>query len=80
MRKIRTNLETAINFAKKIEKIEHILHIVLFGSVASGEDTQHSDIDIAIIHNSNDKFRLMSEVNKNKHEKIQTTFVNINEL
>ncbi len=77
---MKTNLETATSFAKKIEKIGHILQIVLFGSVASGEDTQHSDIDIAIIHNSNDKYKLMSEVNKNKPEKIQTTFVNINEL
>ncbi len=77
---MKTNLETAISFAKKTEKIGNILQIVLFGSVASGEDTPHSDIDIAIIHNSNDKYKLMSEVNKNKPEKVQTTFININEL
>lgn len=77
---MKENLGEAINFANKIKEIKKILQIVLFGSVARGEDTPKSDIDIAIIHDHKDKFDLMEEVNKYKTEKIQTTFININNL
>lgn len=74
------NFKIAIEFAEKIKDIKSILQIILFGSVALGEDTLRSDIDIAIIHNRKNKFELMKEVNRFKNEKIQTTFLNITEL
>ena len=77
---MKENLKEAIDFTNKIKGIKGILQIVLFGSVARGEDTLKSDIDIAIIHNHKDKFELMKEVNKHKTEKIQTTFISIDNL
>lgn len=40
--------QIAKDFAKKIMN-NHIIEILLFGSVARGEDTVNSDIDILII-------------------------------
>lgn len=40
--------QIAKDFAKKIMN-NHIIEIILFGSVARGEDTVNSDIDILII-------------------------------
>ncbi len=77
---MKDNIRIAVEFAEKIENIKGILQIILFGSVALGEDKSGSDIDIAIIHNRKDKFDLMKEANRFKHEKIQITFLNINEL
>jgi len=75
-----SNLDIAVKFTEKIKDIKHVLQIVLFGSVARGEDNEKSDIDIAIIHDSKDQFLLIKEVNKNKNEKIQATFIHINEI
>ena len=77
---MKDNFKLAVEFAEKIKDIKGILQIILFGSVALGEDTVKSDIDIAIIHNRKDKFELMKEINRLKNEEIQTTFLNINEL
>ncbi len=74
------NFEIAAEFTRKIRELKGILQIALFGSVARGEDRADSDIDIAIIHDREDKFNLMSEVNKYKSEKIQTTFVHLRDL
>ncbi len=74
------NLERAIEFAQIVKKLPGVLQIILFGSVARGEDRADSDIDIAIIHDREDKYKVMSEVNKHKSEKIQTTFVYIKDL
>lgn len=74
------NLQEAILFRNNIKNIKHVLQIVLFGSVARGEDTAASDIDIAIIHDSPDEFSFMKEINKKKSEKIQTTFISIDTL
>lgn len=80
---MKENLKIAIEFTEKLKKIKYIKNIyqvVLFGSVATGEDTNTSDIDIAVIHNMKDKFKLMNEVNKVIHEKIQITYLNIKDL
>ena len=77
---MKDNFKLAVEFAEKIKDIKGILQIILFGSVALGEDTVKSDIDIAIIHNRKDKFELMKEINRLKNEEIQTTFLNINEF
>ncbi|MBI5393272.1 nucleotidyltransferase domain-containing protein [Candidatus Woesearchaeota archaeon] len=77
---MNTNLKISIEFSDKIKEIKGILQIVLFGSVARGEDTYRSDIDIAIIHNLKDKFELMKKINKHKPDKVQITIININDL
>lgn len=45
---MNNRLQIASDFAKKIMN-EHIKEVVLFGSVARGEDNEYSDIDILII-------------------------------
>lgn len=77
---MKENLEIAFDFAKKINKIKGILQIVLFGSVSRGEDTAHSDIDIAVVFDNIDKFELSKEINKYKHEKIQLTLIGLKDL
>ncbi len=77
---MKSNLKTAIDFANKIKSVRSIIQIVLFGSVARGDDTVLSDIDIAIIIDETDKFKLMEELNMYKDEKIQMTILNLEDL
>lgn len=77
---MKEKLQTAIDFANKIKEFKGILQIVLFGSVAKGEDKADSDIDVAIIHNLKDIETLKSFVNKVVHEKIQVVYVHIDRL
>lgn len=77
---MRENVRTAVEFAKKIGGFKGILSVILFGSVARGEDTADSDIDMAIIHDLEDEAGLMEMINEHKPEKVQTTFLNIRNL
>jgi predicted nucleotidyltransferase len=77
---MRSHMKQATDFANKVKKTKDILQIILFGSVAIGQDTVESDIDIAIVHRSKDHFALMKEINKKKTDKIQTTFIHIDKL
>ena len=52
--------EIAREFANAIRS-EDIVKIILFGSVARGEDTEESDIDILIITTNSDE--LSDEIN-----------------
>ena len=45
---MNNRIKIARDFAKKIMN-EHIKQIVLFGSVARGDDNEYSDIDILIL-------------------------------
>ena len=76
---MKKNIKIATQFAGRIKKTKGIIQIILFGSVATGEDTESSDIDIAVVYRG-DKFSIMGEVNRNKPEKIQTTFISIDGL
>lgn len=77
---MKENLTIAIDFADKIKKIKGVLQIILFGSVARGEDNARSDVDIAVVFDNVDKFELAREINKDKHERIQLTLVRLKEL
>lgn len=79
---MRDNFKIAVEFAENVKRLKnrHILQIVLFGSVARGEDTITSDIDIAIIHDSDDVDNLKSRVHKFQHDKIQVSYFNIMQL
>lgn len=77
---MKENLEIAIDFADKAGKFKGILQIILFGSVARGEDKADSDIDIAIIHNLKNIEAIKTSVNKFVHEKIQVVYMNIDRL
>ena len=48
--------EIAQEFADSI-KSKYVIKVILFGSVARGEDTEHSDIDILIISNHRDRIQ-----------------------
>lgn len=50
-----SNFGKAINFVRKIKEKNNILSIVLFGSVATGDVTTESDIDLAIIYDQKDQ-------------------------
>ena len=80
---MKENFAITMDFLSKVKKIKnfkHILQMVLFGSVAKGEDKIDSDIDIAIIHDLADIEELKSEVNKFLHERIQIVYMRINRL
>lgn len=51
---MHNRIEIAYEFARTIES-EDILRIILFGSVARGEDKEESDIDILIVTPSREK-------------------------
>lgn len=51
---MHNKIEIAYEFARTIES-EDILRIILFGSVARGEDKEESDIDILIVTPSREK-------------------------
>ena len=54
--------QLAIDFAKSLNHPE-IEKIILFGSVARGEDTKDSDIDIFIItKNANDNLKIRDDI------------------
>lgn len=75
--------QIAADFVEKVKKtgyIKDILQIVLFGSVAKGEDKAASDIDIAVIHSLEKHDGLKSALNKLADKKIQTVFLNIKKL
>ena len=46
---MKSHVEAALAFRQRIQHLPGILQIILFGSVARGEDTSRSDIDIAIL-------------------------------
>jgi predicted nucleotidyltransferase len=69
----------ALRFAEKIPEKKNILSIILFGSVATGNDTRTSDIDIAIIYGKKDDEQIAS-INEVKSEDIQLTHLSLKEL
>lgn len=79
---MKDNFKIVIDFVNNIKKLrnKHILQITLFGSVARGEDTAISDIDIAIIHDLRDVDKLKSKIHKFQHDRIQVTYLNLSKL
>ncbi len=73
------SLNKAINFTRKIKDKSNILSIILFGSVATGDDTIKSDIDLAIIYDQKDqkKEELIEAI---KDEGMQVTQMSLDEL
>ncbi|MFQ6052005.1 MAG: nucleotidyltransferase domain-containing protein [Candidatus Hydrothermarchaeota archaeon] len=69
----------AIEFSNKIKDFEGVLSIVLFGSIARGEATRDSDIDLAIIY-SEKKDDVVRKINAMAPEKFQLTHLSIEEL
>ncbi len=57
---MNNRVEIAREFAEAIQS-EDIVKIILFGSVARGDDTEDSDIDILIVTTNSD--RLSDEIN-----------------
>ena len=74
-----SKFEKAVEFAEKIKRFPEVLQIILFGSVASGEEHRDSDIDIAVVY-SNKKEKVMSEIIGLSSEEIQLTHLSIKDL
>lgn len=74
-----SKFEKAVEFAEKIKKFPDVLQIILFGSVARGEEHRDSDIDIAVVY-SNKNEKVMSEIIGLSSEDIQLTHLSIKDL
>ena len=76
------NFKIAIDFVNEIKKLrnKHILQIILFGSVARGEDTLTSDIDIAVIHDLTNIDKIKTQINQFLHDKIQVSYFSLKQL
>jgi len=69
--------QLAIDFAKSLDHPE-IEKIILFGSVARGEDTKDSDIDIMIVtKNNNDDLKIEDDVYDKVMDVLLDTMVRI---
>ncbi len=74
-----SKFESAVGFAEKIKKFPEVLQVILFGSVARGDEHRDSDIDIAVIY-SDKKEKVMSEIIGFASEDIQLTHLSIKDL
>ena len=74
-------VKKALEIAKKLKNKSYILSVSLFGSVARGEATKSSDIDLAIIYDQK-KAEYMQEVQEiaGVYEDIQITHVDERDL
>ena len=79
---MKDNFKIAVDFADNIINLEnkHILQVVLFGSVARGEDTANSDVDIAIIHDLKDTDKLKTMIHKFQHDRVQCSYFSLQQL
>lgn len=73
------NRGIAASFAKKARNVKGVLQVALFGSVARGEDTPRSDIDIAVVYEG-DEAVLRQELNRIAPERVQLTLVKVANL
>lgn len=74
-----SRFKEAIRFVERIPDKYNILSIILFGSVATGNDVKTSDIDIAVIYGKKDD-KQIAAINEMKTEGIQLTHLSVNEL
>ncbi len=69
----------AVEFSSKIKDFDPVISIILFGSVARGEATVESDVDIAIIYSKKDD-EIVRKINSLKPEEFQLIHLSIEEL
>lgn len=74
-----SNFIKGINFVRKIKDKKNILSIVLFGSVATGDETRDSDIDIGIIYEKK-KQTEMDAIDSIKDPQIQIAHLSLDDL
>lgn len=74
-------IEEALEFARKLREKQppEVLSAVLFGSLARGEATRVSDIDIAIIYSQKDR-KMVETLESMTGERIQLTHLSLEEL
>lgn len=69
----------ALKFTEEIKDFKGILSIVLFGSVARGEATAESDIDLMVIYSSKDP-EIIKEIDSRAPDKFQVLHFTLEEL
>jgi len=79
MRGSSEKLKELFEFGAKVGKLPHVRAVVLFGSVARGEATLDSDIDVATIYTRKNE-ALMKKVEKLAPERVHVVHVEIKEL
>jgi len=79
MRGSSEKLKELFEFGAKVGKLSHVQAVVLFGSVARGEATLDSDIDVAVIYARKNEV-LMKKVEKLAPERVHVVHVEIKEL
>jgi len=74
-------LDKALEFARRVreKKPAGVLSVVLFGSVARGEEAKESDIDIAVIYSEKDP-KTVEAVGALADGRIQLTHLSLDEL
>lgn len=72
-------IEEAFKFTEKIKNFKGILSIILFGSVARGEETPQSDIDLAVIYSERD-VEVVNKINSMAPENFQILHLTLPEL
>lgn len=72
-------LKEANEFTQKIKDFDGILSIVLFGSVARGEATSKSDIDLMVIYSSKNP-ETIKKINDLANENLQILHFTLEEL
>jgi len=76
---VRGNLRRAISFAHRARDFPDVLQVVLFGSVARGEDTPTSDVDVAVVYAKRNP-GTEAELESIKDEKVQLTHLTLSRL
>lgn len=69
----------ALKFTGKIKELNGIMSVVLFGSVARGEATAESDVDLMVIYSSKDP-ETVKKINSMAPEKFQVLHFTMEEL
>lgn len=79
MRASTERLKKLFNFGTEVGKLRGTLAVVLFGSVARGEATLESDIDVAVIYARKNEM-LMKKVEGLAPERVHVVHVGVKEL
>ena len=79
-RLFRRRLDILAPFVKQLRTLDCIVQVSLFGSMARGDITEQSDIDIAVFHNCSDEEGLQKTINQWRPEIVQVTYLHVDDF